>query len=68
MLKELFRREFQSFAFLIMWFALLYARFDVLFSSVTDVILTVLAFGFILWGVKDIYDQCNKLKSEKKET
>lgn len=68
MLKELFRREFQSFAFLFMWFALLYARFDVLFSSVTDVILTIIAFVFIMIEVKDIYYQCNKLKSEKKET
>ena len=68
MLKELFRREFQSFAFLFMWFALLYARFDVLFSSVTDVILTIIAFVFIMIEVKDIYKQCKKLKSEKKET
>lgn len=67
MLKELFRREFQSFASLFILFVLLYARFDVLFVSVTDVILTVLSFGIILWEVKDIYKQCKKLKSEKKE-
>lgn len=67
MIKELIKRELNSFVFLFMWFAFIYARFDVLFNGFVNIIFTIITVGFIAWEVIDIKEQIKTIKSEKEE-
>lgn len=67
MIKELIKREWNSFAFLFMWFAFIYARFDVLFVDFVNILFTATTISFIVWELVDIKDQYKTIKSEKKD-
>lgn len=67
MIKELIKREWSSFAFLFMWFAFIYARFDVLFVDFINIVFTAITIALVIWEVIDIKEQIKTIKSEKEE-
>lgn len=69
MIKELFKREFQSFAFIFMFGVLLYAAFltNSLFDGVPRTIVTLVSVAIMGWEIADITSQWKKIKSEREE-